>query len=118
MNINLFHKDPDFWESPEDFNPQRFSSQNKGKIKSGTYLPFGSGPRHCLGMNYARLHIKITITHILRNYELHNFENLPKVMKRPHPFTFLPSEGLKLKILGIALLDHLILVRLLYLFDV
>ena len=73
------HKDPDFWESPEDFNPERFSSQNKGKIKSGTYLPFGSGPRHCLGMNYARLHIKITITHILRNYELHNSENLPKV---------------------------------------
>ena len=67
--VAAIHKDPDFWESPEDFNPQRFSSQNKGKIKSGTYLPFGSGPRHCLGMNYARLHIKITITHILRNYE-------------------------------------------------
>ena len=95
--VAAIHKDPDFWESPENFNPQRFSSQNKGKIKSGTYLPFGSGPRHCLGMNYARLHIKITITHILRNYELHNFENLPKVMKRPHPFAFLPSEGLKLK---------------------
>ena len=95
--VAAIHKDPDFWELPEDFIPERFSAQNKNNIKSGIYLPFGSGPRHCLGMNYARLHIKITITHILRNYELHNFENLPKVMKRPHPFAFLPSEGLKLK---------------------
>ena len=96
--VAAIHKDPDFWESPEEFIPERFSPENKGKIKSGTYLPFGSGPRHCLGMNYARLHIKIAITHILRNYELYNFENLPKIMERPHPFAFLPKEGLRIKL--------------------
>ena len=95
--VAAIHKDPDFWESPQEFIPERFSAENKGTIKSGTYLPFGSGPRHCLGMSYVKLHIKITITHILRNYQLHNFEKLPKIMDRPHPFAFLPSEGLKIK---------------------
>ena len=96
--VAAIHKDPDFWESPEEFIPERFSTENKGKIKSGTYLPFGSGPRHCLGMNYSRLHIKIAITHILRKYELYNFENLSKTMNRPHPFAFLPKDGLRIKL--------------------
>ena len=98
MPISAIHRDPDIWENPEEFNPERFSKENKSKIKNGSYLPFGTGPRQCLGNNYIKLHIKLTITHLIRNYDLENFENLPKVMERAHAFTFLPEGGIRLKL--------------------
>ena len=98
MPISAIHRDPDLWENPEEFNPERFSTENKMKIKNGTYLPFGTGPRQCLGQIYVKLHIKLTVTHLLRNYTLENFENLPKVMERPYGGAFLPEGGIKLKL--------------------
>lgn len=43
-------RDPKYYENPEIFNPERFSEENKLKIDPGTYLPFGLGPRSCIGM--------------------------------------------------------------------
>lgn len=48
------HHDPEFFPEPELFNPERFSDENRGKIKPGTYIPFGVGPRNCIGMNDCR----------------------------------------------------------------
>lgn len=41
--------DPKYFENPEKFDPQRFDEANKHKIKPGSYIPFGEGPRACLG---------------------------------------------------------------------
>lgn len=41
--------DPKYFENPEKFDPQRFDVKNKHKIKPGSYIPFGEGPRACLG---------------------------------------------------------------------
>lgn len=43
------HHDPRYWTDPETFHPDRFLPENKDKILSGTYLPFGLGPRNCIG---------------------------------------------------------------------
>lgn len=43
------HKDPRYFADPEKFDPDRFSEENKGNIIPGTYLPFGDGPRSCIG---------------------------------------------------------------------
>lgn len=43
------HRDPEYWPNPEKFDPYRFSEENKDSIVSGTYLPFGLGPRACIG---------------------------------------------------------------------
>lgn len=45
------HRDPKYYPNPEKFDPERFSDENKDKIQPGTYLPFGSGPRNCIGMS-------------------------------------------------------------------
>lgn len=50
--IILIHprkKDPQFFPEPERFQPERFSDENKHNIVPGTYVPFGVGPRNCIG---------------------------------------------------------------------
>lgn len=41
--------DPEYYPNPEKFDPDRFSVENKNTRPSGTHLPFGDGPRNCIG---------------------------------------------------------------------
>lgn len=43
------HRDPQYYENPDKFDPERFSDENKHKIQPFTYMPFGIGPRSCVG---------------------------------------------------------------------
>lgn len=43
------HHDPEYYPNPEKFDPERFSEENKSKRPAYTYLPFGDGPRICIG---------------------------------------------------------------------
>lgn len=49
--VVAIHRDPEFYPDPDRFDPERFSDELKHRIKPFTYLPFGSGPRNCLGNN-------------------------------------------------------------------
>lgn len=43
------HTDPALWKDPDSFDPDRFSEENLPSIVPGSYLPFGDGPRICIG---------------------------------------------------------------------
>ncbi|KAF5289043.1 hypothetical protein FQA39_LY03922 [Lamprigera yunnana] len=63
------HRDPEYYPDPEKFDPERFSVTNKSKIVPFTYMPFGKGPRTCLGLSFALLEIKLTLCKLLRRYK-------------------------------------------------
>jgi cytochrome P450 len=80
------HHSPHYWESPENFDPERFA---KGNMHTPfTHLPFGAGPRGCIGSNYAMLQILMILSDLLRKYDFEltsgqTIEARPMVILRP-----------------------------------
>ncbi|XP_041893487.1 cytochrome P450 3A9-like [Corvus kubaryi] len=64
----VMHRDPEYWPNPEEFRPERFSKENKESIDPYTYLPFGAGPRNCIGMRFALLSLKVAIASLLQHF--------------------------------------------------
>ncbi|XP_028259766.1 cytochrome P450 3A30 isoform X2 [Parambassis ranga] len=66
--VYALHRDPELWPEPETFNPDRFSKESKQHIKPYSFLPFGVGPRNCVGIRFATVMIKLALVEILQNY--------------------------------------------------
>ncbi|NXK13256.1 CP3A9 protein, partial [Herpetotheres cachinnans] len=81
------HHNPDYWPNPEEFRPERFSKENKETIDPYTYLPFGAGPRNCIGMRFGLLTLKVAITIALQHFTFQTCKDTPIPLK-------LSSQGL------------------------
>lgn len=68
--VYRLHHDPDLWPEPDLFDPERFSPENKAKIVPNSYLPFGAGPRHCIGQRFATMEAKVTLCHLIRRFRI------------------------------------------------
>ncbi|KAF2901229.1 hypothetical protein ILUMI_04957, partial [Ignelater luminosus] len=68
--IYPIQRDPEYFPNPDTFDPERFNDENKKNIKPFTYLPFGTGPRKCIGIRFALLETKLIIFELLRKYEI------------------------------------------------
>ncbi|XP_033751858.1 cytochrome P450 3A11-like isoform X2 [Pecten maximus] len=72
MNISVpiygIHHDPDNWEDPEKFIPERFAS--KDNYDPMTFLPFGYGPRICIGMRLVQMELKMSLAKVIRNFKI------------------------------------------------
>ncbi|KZC14255.1 PREDICTED: probable cytochrome P450 6a13 [Dufourea novaeangliae] len=64
------HHDPDYYPDPGTFDPERFTEKNKRTRHPYTYLPFGEGPRNCIGIRFALLQIKVGIISFLKNHRV------------------------------------------------
>ncbi|CAG2109757.1 unnamed protein product [Medioppia subpectinata] len=75
MNVSIpvyaLHHDPDYYPDPFAFKPDRFLAQNGRNIKPYTYLPFGAGPRNCIGTRFALLVIKLALVKILKQFRFY-----------------------------------------------
>ncbi|XP_026729221.1 cytochrome P450 9e2-like [Trichoplusia ni] len=68
--IWAFHRDPKLFPEPKKFIPERFSPENKDKIKPFSYMPFGMGPRNCIGSRFALCEVKVMLYQLLREMEV------------------------------------------------
>lgn len=70
LPIFALQRDPKYFPEPEKFNPERFSDENKDNIVPYSYIPFGSGPRNCIGSRFAILEAKAVLYHLLLHFEV------------------------------------------------
>ncbi|MFD7319759.1 cytochrome P450 [Streptomyces sp. NPDC059875] len=61
----LTHRDPGLWENPGQFDPGRFTTPGRRPTHPGSYLPFGIGPRACLGLQFALRESTVLLEHLL-----------------------------------------------------
>jgi cytochrome P450 len=70
LNIFGLHHHRDYWDAPMAFNPEHFSAENAANINKFAYLPFGEGPRKCIGKPLARLEMRLIAATIAQQYRL------------------------------------------------
>ncbi|KAK1120105.1 hypothetical protein K0M31_012829 [Melipona bicolor] len=63
--VSAIHQDPKYYENPSKFDPDRFYENNKAITNSGAYMPFGLGPRMCIGNRFALTEMKVLLCHVL-----------------------------------------------------
>uniref|UniRef100_A0A182R2X8 Cytochrome P450 n=1 Tax=Anopheles funestus TaxID=62324 RepID=A0A182R2X8_ANOFN len=93
--IYAIHRDPKYFPNPELFDPERFSKDNQDQIQPCTYMPFGVGPRTCLGSHFGTIQIKIALVKLLTKYRIDRSSSTPGVLTyRKNAFTLNSNEGL------------------------
>jgi cytochrome P450 len=84
------HRHPDFWEQPEVFDPKRFAPERTNARHRFAYLPFGGGPRVCIGNQFAFTEAQLVLATILPRYQ---FRLLPGAEMVPEPLITLRPRG-------------------------
>ncbi|GFO27118.1 cytochrome p450-like protein [Plakobranchus ocellatus] len=68
--VYAIHMDPELWEQPHEFRPERFEPEAKESRHQFAYMPFGHGPRNCIGMRLGQLELKIALAMMLRRFDV------------------------------------------------
>jgi cytochrome P450 len=92
-SIYLTHRDPEIWENPHDFHPERFAHGRKTPPMS--YIPFGGGPRACIGAAFGQAEARIVLSNLLQTF---NFEFTGHPIRVHMGATLEPRPGVKMKI--------------------
>jgi cytochrome P450 len=66
----VLHRNPMYWDDPETFDPDRFLPERSTERSRFAYLPFGDGPRICIGKNFAMMEAKIVLAMLAGVFEL------------------------------------------------
>ncbi|KAL8615728.1 hypothetical protein ACOMHN_007481 [Nucella lapillus] len=97
-NVWALHADPTHWgPDPTTFDPTRFSPEQKAGRHSIAWMPFGSGPRMCVGQRFAFMQIKMVTAHLLRRYAFLPASDLQTPLLLKEGATILPRDGVPVR---------------------
>ena len=87
------HRHAQFWQSPEEFNPDRFISENQTRY---SYIPFGGGPHLCIGNNFATIEAQLILAITAQRFR---FDLRPGSTVEAEPLvTLRPKHGLPMQV--------------------
>ncbi len=96
LSIYGTHHSAALWDDPEAFRPERFSKDNKAQRHPYAYLPFGGGPRLCIGNNFALMEMQLILVHMLRSFDM---ELMPGQEIVPQALiTLRPRNGMRMQL--------------------
>jgi cytochrome P450 len=81
------HHDERFYDDPETFDPDRWTDEMEADLPEYAYFPFGGGPRHCIGMRFAMLELKLVVATLAQRFDL-------ELVSNPDP-EFIPGATLQ-----------------------
>lgn len=88
MSQWIVHRDPRFFEQPEQFNPDRWTADAAQRLPKFAYFPFGGGPRLCIGAAFAMMEANLILATMAQRFQLrlvpgHEVAALPSITLRP-----------------------------------
>lgn len=93
--VHGIHHDEQYYPEPEKFDPERFTKENMAARPAYTWLPFGEGPRNCVGMRLGLLQSKMGLVVLLNNFRFTTSTNTPRPIKyKVDGLLLAPSGGL------------------------
>jgi cytochrome P450 len=94
----VLHRHRTLWDEPDAFRPDRFLPEEKGNIDRFAYLPFGAGPRVCIGASFALQEAVIVLASIVRAVRLDLKEG--HEVRPLHRITLRPETGIPMRVSG------------------
>jgi cytochrome P450 len=92
----LIHRHRDLWREPDAFNPDRYQNDESRESLQDAYLPFGMGPRVCMGAAFAQQEAVLILSSIMREYRLESVAgHVPQPVGR---LTIRPANGMRLRL--------------------
>nr|QFR37026.1 cytochrome P450 6NQ1 [Forficula auricularia] len=100
VSLEGLHYDPEYFPNPDVFDPERFSEKMKNSRPAFAYLPFGEGPRNCIGSRFGLMVTKCILANIVSSVELSPNPSKPLVPLERNKRTFMThsKDGIDLKI--------------------
>ncbi|XP_036139925.1 probable cytochrome P450 6a14 [Monomorium pharaonis] len=101
--VLAIHRNPNIYPKPDVFDPERFNEEAVQSRHPMSYLPFGDGPRNCIGARFAVYQTKLGLIKILRNYKIHTCDKTPLLYVNDPKMSLLlvPKGGIHLNIIKI-----------------
>nr|XP_025975595.1 thromboxane-A synthase isoform X5 [Dromaius novaehollandiae] len=96
--VGHLHYNPDFWPEPEKFIPERFTEEAKKERHPFAYLPFGAGPRGCIGMRMGLLETKMTLLRILQKFRFKTCPDTEIPLQLKSKATLGPKNGVYIQL--------------------
>ncbi|XP_017469278.1 PREDICTED: probable cytochrome P450 6t1 [Rhagoletis zephyria] len=98
ISVLGLHRDERYWPNPLEFDPERFSAENRKLHTPMSYLPFGAGPRSCIGTLLGMLEVKTGLVHILKNFRVETCSlTAPEMKFEAKAFVLAPDGGTYLR---------------------